>query len=134
MKQCFGATIAGTLYHRLVLQGEATSGYRVSGLWYQFDPYPPQTLRRKFETDIPVARFNTWPCEADTRRSSDVVFQPKKLTTHERDGNGSDEAMFRKIRAVPSVVCDSGHESMSDKLVATLTKRQTKVYRTSMTP
>ncbi len=48
----------GTLYHRIVLQGEATSGYRVSGVWYQFDPYPEQTLRRKFETDIPVARFN----------------------------------------------------------------------------
>lgn len=44
----------GTLYHRLVLQGEATSGYRVSGLWYILDPYPEQTLRRKFETNIPV--------------------------------------------------------------------------------
>jgi hypothetical protein len=42
----------GTLYHRLVLVGDAFSGYRVSGVWFQAEPYPEQTLRRKFSEDI----------------------------------------------------------------------------------
>ena len=32
---------------------------------------------------------------ADTDRSNNSVFQPKKFTSYERDLNGSDEAMFR---------------------------------------
>jgi hypothetical protein len=38
----------GNLYHRLVLKGDASSGYRVSGVWYSVDPYPSQPLRREF--------------------------------------------------------------------------------------
>lgn len=44
----------GVVYHRLVLMGDATSGYRVSGVWYSTDPYPEQALRRKFDQDINV--------------------------------------------------------------------------------
>jgi len=36
------------------------------------------------------------PWGADTNRSSNSAFQPKKFTNYERDGNGSDEAMFRR--------------------------------------
>ena len=36
------------------------------------------------------------PWGADTNRSSNVAFQPKKFTSYELDGNGSDEAMFRR--------------------------------------
>ncbi len=36
------------------------------------------------------------PWGADTPRSSNVAFQPKKFTSYERDSNGSDEAMFRR--------------------------------------
>src|SRR5713226_7659803 len=32
----------GTLYHRLVLSGDASSGYKVSGVWFQPEPYPEQ--------------------------------------------------------------------------------------------
>ena len=42
----------GTLYHRLVLVGDASSGYKVSGVWFQPEPYPEQALRRKFSADI----------------------------------------------------------------------------------
>ena len=36
------------------------------------------------------------PWGADTNRSSNAAFQPKKFTSYERDANGSDEAMFRR--------------------------------------
>jgi RHS repeat-associated protein len=36
------------------------------------------------------------PWGADTNRSSNAAFQPKKFTTYERDNNGTDEAMFRR--------------------------------------
>ncbi len=36
------------------------------------------------------------PWGADTNRSSNAAFQPRKFTSYERDGNGSDEAMFRR--------------------------------------
>jgi RHS repeat-associated protein len=36
------------------------------------------------------------PWGADTSRSSNVAFQPKKFTSYERDANGTDEAMFRR--------------------------------------
>jgi hypothetical protein len=42
----------GTLYHRLVLVGDASSGYKVSGVWFQREPYPPSSLRRQFTEDI----------------------------------------------------------------------------------
>jgi len=44
----------GTLYHRLVLVGDVSNGYRVSGVWFQDSPYPDQALRRPFETNIVV--------------------------------------------------------------------------------
>jgi RHS repeat-associated protein len=36
------------------------------------------------------------PWGADTARSSNQYFQPHRSTSYERDGNGSDEAMFRR--------------------------------------
>ena len=36
------------------------------------------------------------PWGADTNRSNNAAFQPKKFTSYERDANGSDEAMFRR--------------------------------------
>jgi len=44
----------GFLYHRLVVVGSASTGYKVSGVWFQHEPYPESTLRRKFETEMPV--------------------------------------------------------------------------------
>lgn len=42
----------GVVYHRLVLKGDASSGYRVSGVWFQPEPYPENPLRRKFDGEI----------------------------------------------------------------------------------
>jgi hypothetical protein len=47
-----GSYERGTMYHRIVLMGDATSGYKVSGLWFKADPYPEHTMRHKFNEDI----------------------------------------------------------------------------------
>ncbi len=44
----------GVLYHRLVVVGNASAGYQVTGVWFKPDPYPESTTRRKFEAEIPV--------------------------------------------------------------------------------
>jgi RHS repeat-associated protein len=43
-----------------------------------------------------VSTIELDPWGADTNRSSNSAFQPKKFTSYERDGNGTDEAMFRR--------------------------------------
>ncbi|MGH9929180.1 MAG: RHS repeat-associated core domain-containing protein [Pyrinomonadaceae bacterium] len=40
--------------------------------------------------------FEMDPWGADTNRSNNAAFQPRKFTSYERDANGSDEAMFRR--------------------------------------
>jgi hypothetical protein len=44
----------GTLYHRVVLVGDVSNGYRVSGIWFQDSPYPESKLRRPFQPSIVV--------------------------------------------------------------------------------
>lgn len=44
----------GILYHHLVLVGDVSDGYHVSGVWFQDSPYPVQTMRRQFETELVV--------------------------------------------------------------------------------
>jgi RHS repeat-associated protein len=43
-----------------------------------------------------VSTIELDPWGADTTRSNNVAFQPKKFTSYERDGNDSDEATFRR--------------------------------------
>src|SRR3989442_11046763 len=43
-----------------------------------------------------VSRVEQDPWGADTNRSGNQYFQPHRYTTYERDGNQSDEAMFRR--------------------------------------
>ncbi|HEY2976316.1 MAG TPA: RHS repeat-associated core domain-containing protein, partial [Pyrinomonadaceae bacterium] len=43
-----------------------------------------------------VSTIELDPWGADTNRSSNGAFQPKKFTSYERDANGTDEAMFRR--------------------------------------
>src|SRR5437762_2234633 len=44
-----------------------------------------------------VSTIELDPWGADTSRSSNAAFQPHKYTSYERDGNASDEAMFRRF-------------------------------------
>lgn len=43
-----------------------------------------------------VSTIETDPWGADTNRSNNAAFQPRKFTTYDRDLNGTDEAMFRR--------------------------------------
>ena len=43
-----------------------------------------------------VSTIELDPWGADTNRSNNGAFQPKKFTSYERDANGTDEAMFRR--------------------------------------
>jgi RHS repeat-associated protein len=63
--------------------------------WMHEDP----VTKSKRVTDINgtvVSTVELDPWGADTNRSNNAAFQPHKYTTYERDGNGSDEAMFRR--------------------------------------
>jgi hypothetical protein len=42
----------GLVYHRLVMIGDASSGYKVTGVWFKFEPYPPNSARIKFEGEV----------------------------------------------------------------------------------
>lgn len=44
----------GVLYHRIVVTGDAASGYKVTGAWFQTQPYPSNTLRRRFHTELTI--------------------------------------------------------------------------------
>jgi RHS repeat-associated protein len=44
-----------------------------------------------------VSTIELDPWGADTSRSNNAAFQPKKFTSYDRDGNGADEAMFRRF-------------------------------------
>ena len=63
--------------------------------WMHEDP----VTKSKRVTNINGAVVSTIeldPWGADTNRSSDAAFQPRKFTSYDRDQNGSDEAMFRR--------------------------------------
>jgi uncharacterized lipoprotein YajG len=42
------------LYHRVALAGDVKNGYRVSGVWFQDEPYPAHPLRRQFQPSMTV--------------------------------------------------------------------------------
>jgi len=63
--------------------------------WMHEDPVT-KSKRVTNSTGAIVSTIELDPWGADTNRSSNGAFQPKKFTSYERDGNGSDEAMFRR--------------------------------------
>jgi RHS repeat-associated protein len=63
--------------------------------WMHEDP----VTKSKRVTDASgtiVSTVELDPWGADTSRSSNAAFQPRKFTSYERDANGTDEAMFRR--------------------------------------
>jgi RHS repeat-associated protein len=63
--------------------------------WVHEDPVT-KSKRLTNDQGIVVSTIELDPWGADTNRSGNAAFQPHKYTTYERDGNGSDEAMFRR--------------------------------------
>lgn len=63
--------------------------------WIHEDPITKsKRVTNSLGTVVSTVELDPWG--ADTPRSNNAAFQPKKFTTYERDGNGSDDAMFRR--------------------------------------
>jgi RHS repeat-associated protein len=63
--------------------------------WVHEDPVT-KSKRVTNSAGAVVSTVELDPWGADTNRSSNSAFQPKKFTSYERDSNGTDEAMFRR--------------------------------------
>ena len=63
--------------------------------WMHEDPVT-KSKRVTNSSGAIVSTIELDPWGADTNRSNNAAFQPKKFTSYERDGNGTDEAMFRR--------------------------------------
>jgi RHS repeat-associated protein len=63
--------------------------------WMHEDPIT-KSKRVTNSAGTVVSTIELDPWGADTGRSSNAAFQPKKFTSYERDSNGTDEAMFRR--------------------------------------
>jgi len=109
---------ATTYYIRsTVLDGEIIAEMNGSGSWQRGYVYDGSSLlavqqggvfwvhedpvtKSKRVTDSAgnvVSTVELDPWAADTNRSSNSAFQPKRFTSYSRDGNQSDEAMFRRF-------------------------------------
>lgn len=42
----------GVIYHRIVLTGDTSNGYKVSGVWLNTEPYPEIGSRYRFKNEI----------------------------------------------------------------------------------
>jgi len=63
--------------------------------WVHEDPITKsKRVTNSAGTVVSTVELDPWG--ADTNRSNNAAFQPKKFTSYERDANGSDEAMFRR--------------------------------------
>jgi RHS repeat-associated protein len=63
--------------------------------WMHEDPVT-KSKRVTNSAGAVVSTVELDPWGADTNRSSNSAFQPKKFTSYDRDSNGTDEAMFRR--------------------------------------
>ena len=77
-----------------LLAVRAPSKTGVKSYWVHEDPIT-KSKRVTNNLGIVVSTIEMDPWGADTNRSNNAAFQPKKFTSYERDTNGSDEAMFR---------------------------------------
>ncbi|MGH9930233.1 MAG: RHS repeat domain-containing protein, partial [Pyrinomonadaceae bacterium] len=70
-------------------------GRGVKNYWVHEDPITKsKRITDNLGTVVSTIEMDPWG--ADTNRSNNAAFQPKKFTSYERDANGSDEAMFRR--------------------------------------
>jgi RHS repeat-associated protein len=87
---------AGTWMRGYVYQGSNLLAVQAGGVnWVHEDPVTKSKRITDDQGNV-VSAIELDPWGADTDRSSNAAFQPKKFTSYERDGNGSDDAMFRR--------------------------------------
>ena len=65
--------------------------------WMHEDPVTKsKRVTNSAGTVVSTIELDPWGGDAGAAWSSNTTFQPKKFTSYDRDGNGSDEAMFRR--------------------------------------
>jgi RHS repeat-associated protein len=99
--------LGGQVVAEMDASGSWTRGYVYAGSsllavqsggtvnWMHEDPVS-KSKRVTDSNGTVVSTVELDPWGGDTNRSSNGGFQPKKFTSYERDGNGSDEAMHRR--------------------------------------
>jgi RHS repeat-associated protein len=79
-----------------VYLGSQLLAVQQAGVYWMHEDPVTKSKRITNSAGAIVSTVELDPWGADTNRSSNSAFQPKKFTTYERDVNGTDEAMFRR--------------------------------------
>jgi RHS repeat-associated protein len=79
-----------------VYLGSQVLALQQAGVYWMHEDPVTKSKRVTDSAGAIVSTIELDPWGADTSRSSNGAFQPKKSTSYERDGNGTDEAMFRR--------------------------------------
>ena len=87
---------AGGWTRGYVYLGSQLLAVQQAGVFWMHEDPVTKSKRVTNSSGTVVSTVETDPWGADTNRSSNSAFQPKKFTSYERDGNGTDEAMFRR--------------------------------------
>jgi RHS repeat-associated protein len=90
-------TGSGTFQRGYVyLGGELVALQHGGGVYWMHQDPVAKSKRVTDGAGTVVSTVELDPWGGNTNRSSNDAFQPRKFTTYERDGNGSDDAMFRR--------------------------------------
>jgi RHS repeat-associated protein len=79
-----------------VFMGSQLLAVQQAGVYWMHEDPVTKSKRVTNSAGPVVSTEDLDPWGADTSRSSNGAFQPKKFTSYERDANGSDEAMARR--------------------------------------
>ena len=79
-----------------VYLGSQLLAVQQAGVYWMHEDPVTKSKRVTNSAGAIVSTIELDPWGADTNRSSNGAFQPKKFTSYERDATGSDEAMFRR--------------------------------------
>jgi RHS repeat-associated protein len=79
-----------------VYAGGSLMAVQQSGVFWMHEDPITKSKRTTDANGNVVSAIELDPWGADTSRSSSGAFQPRKYTSYDRDGNGTDEAMFRR--------------------------------------
>jgi RHS repeat-associated protein len=88
---------SGAWQRGFVYAGSSLVAVQQGGVFWMHEDPVTKSKRVTNSAGTVVSWIETDPWGADTNRSSNAAFQPKKFTSYDRDANGSDEAMFRRF-------------------------------------
>ena len=87
---------AGGWQRGYVYLGSELVALQQSGVYWMHQDSVAKSTRVTDHTGTVVSTIELDPWGGNTNRNNNDVFQPRRFTTYERDGNASDDAMFRR--------------------------------------